>query len=103
MVGDGCFIAAVRPGTDAQEKIGPGDQVISWQGFAPSRATLWKLDYSINRLFAASVQQFTIRRPDGSERKAEVKLRIKQLKRVLDFTNDEDYYQMIREEENGSA
>ncbi len=100
MVGDGCFITAVRPGTDAQEKISPGDQVISWQGFAPSRATLWKLDYSINRLFAASVQQFTIRRPDGSERKVEVKLRVKQLKRVLDLTSDEDYYQMIREEEN---
>jgi C-terminal processing protease CtpA/Prc len=100
MVGDGCFITAVRPGTDAEEKIVPGDQVISWQGFAPTRATLWKLDYSINRLYAASVQQFTVRRPDGSEHKVEVKLKVKQMKRVLDLTSEQDYYQMVREEEN---
>jgi carboxyl-terminal processing protease len=100
MVGDACFITAVRPGTDAEEKLAPGDQVLSWQGFAPTRATLWKLDYSINRLYQSTVQQFTIRRPDGSERKVEVRLKTKQLKRVLDLTSDEDYFQMIRDEEN---
>lgn len=100
MVGELCFITAVRPGADAQEKLAPGDQVISWQGFAPKRATLWKIDYATNRLASATVQQFAIRRPDGSERYVEVKLKVKQLKRVLDLTSDADYYQMIRDEEN---
>jgi C-terminal processing protease CtpA/Prc len=100
MVGDACFITAVRPGTDAAEKLAPGDQVISWQGFAPSRATMWKLNYSINGLFAATVQQFVIRRPDGSERKVELNIKVKQRKRVLDLTTGEDIDQMIREEEN---
>jgi C-terminal processing protease CtpA/Prc len=100
MVGDRCLITAVRPGSDAQEKLAPGDEVIAWQGFAPKRATFWKLNYSINRLFAAPVQQFAIRRPDGSEHKVEVTVKVKQLKRVLDLTSETDLYQLIREEEN---
>ena len=100
MVGDRCFMTAVRPGSDAEEKLAPGDEVLSWEGFPPMRSTLWKLSYSINRLYSNPSQHFTLRRPDGTERKVEVALRTKQEKRVLDLTTDADYYQMIRDEEN---
>ncbi len=45
MIGDRCFITAVRPNRDASEKLAAGDEVLTWQGYAPTRETLWTMSY----------------------------------------------------------
>jgi hypothetical protein len=50
MVGDACYVTEVRPGSDAEQKIHPGDQIISLDGYAISRADLWQLDYYLNQI-----------------------------------------------------
>ena len=45
MVGDRCFVTALKPKSDAEAKLKPGDEVISVDGFRPTRSTLWKMGY----------------------------------------------------------
>lgn len=51
MIGDKCFVIAVKPKSDA-EKMGlkPGDQVLSLESFKPGRNILWKMNYFYNAL-----------------------------------------------------
>jgi len=101
MVGDRCFITAVRPGTDAIEKLAPGDEVLTWEGYRPVRDTMWKLDYAFNRIYARPSLHLGIRKPDGSQQLVEVATKAKEEKRVLDLTEPgSDYFQLLRDEEN---
>jgi len=51
MIGDKCFVTAVKPKSDA-EKMGlkPGDQILSLESFKPDRSVLWKMSYFYNAL-----------------------------------------------------
>jgi len=100
MVGDACFITNVRPRTDASEKLSPGDRVISVEGHTPERANLWLMNYAINDLYALTALHLQLVRPDGTEQAVEVKAKIRQEKRVLDMTSGDDYWQLVREDEN---
>jgi C-terminal processing protease CtpA/Prc len=47
MIGDTCFVVAVKPGSDAQGKgLKQGDVIQSIDGFQPSRSNLWKIHYA---------------------------------------------------------
>jgi C-terminal processing protease CtpA/Prc len=101
MIGDRCFVTAVRPGGPANEKLTPGDEVIEWEGAAPARDTLWKMTYMFNQLYSLPIQHLVVRGPGGAERKVEITAREHQEKRVLDLTNgDGDIWQLMRDEEN---
>jgi C-terminal processing protease CtpA/Prc len=100
IIGENCFVIAVRPGSDAAEKLAPGDQVLDIEGLRVARQNLWKVSYAVNRLYALPVVHMNIRRPDGSERKVEVSARITPEKRVLDITKGDDIWQLIRQDEN---
>jgi len=101
MVGDRCFVTAVRPDGPANEKLTPGDEVITWEGFNPTRKTLWKMTYSFNRLYSFPIQHLVVRSPDGAQRNVEIAAREHREKRVLDLTSGGDIWQLIREQENG--
>jgi C-terminal processing protease CtpA/Prc len=102
MVGDRCFITAVRPGTDATEKLAPGDQVVAWQNFAPTRENLWRMNYVFIQLYNAPGMHLTIRHADGSEATVDVATKSRQEKRVLDLTSTDsnDLWQLRRDSEN---
>ena len=101
MIGDRCFVTAVRPNTDASEKLAPGDEVVTWEGFTPTRQTLWKMNYAFNTLYGLQTHHLKIRAPDGTERNVEVMPKVTQGKRILYLTGDNmDLWQLIREEEN---
>jgi hypothetical protein len=55
MIGDRCFITAVRPNRDATEKLAVGDEVLTWQNFTPKRDTLWTMNYIFNGLLSLPV------------------------------------------------
>ena len=46
MVGDKCFVSAVKPKSDAEKKgLQVGDEVWTVDGFGPVRENLWKMKY----------------------------------------------------------
>jgi len=100
VVGDDCYVTNVRPRTDASEKLSPGDRVISLQGYAPTRANLWKINYLINSLSAVTTLRMQVVRPDGAEKTVEVAAKLRQQKRVLDLTSGDDFWQLVREDDN---
>jgi C-terminal processing protease CtpA/Prc len=68
MVGDRCYVTEVRPGSDAEQKIHPGDQIISLDGYAISRGDLWQLDYYLRQLAPKPVTGMAVRAPSGETR-----------------------------------
>lgn len=105
MVGDACFITEVRPGTDAAGKIKPGDQVLSLEGYTPTREDLWKIEYIFKSLAPRPALHLAVRDPAGLERQVLINAKIKEGKRVLDLTwegfagGSGDIWQVVREEE----
>lgn len=100
MIGDRCFITAVRPDSDAAEKLAPGDQVLAWQGFTPARDTLRTMSYVFNTLLSLPVMKLDVRSPDGKTRQVSISPKVTQDKRVLDLNDDNDFWKMVRQEEN---
>ena len=100
MVGDDCYVTSVRPRSDASEKLSPGDRVIALQGYAPTRDSLWKMNYFFNTLAAFTTLQLQIVRPDGAGKTVDVAAKLRQDKRVLDLTSGDDLWQLIREDDN---
>ncbi len=103
MIGDHCFITAVRPGRDISEKLAPGDEVLQWQGFAPQRDTLWTMNYIFNTLLSLPAMNLVVRGPDGRERNVQVTPKVTREKQVLDLHNDSDFWKLVRDEENGES
>ena len=50
IVGDDCYVTEVRPEADAAQKLHPGDQVLSLNGYAVGRKDLWQLEYYLGRI-----------------------------------------------------
>ncbi len=88
-VGDNCFITAVEKGSDAAaQNIKPGDQVLSIEGFHPTREASWKLHYAFNSIAPRSAVHFVLASPGGQPRQLEVKSSVVKLRQVIDLTID---------------
>ncbi|HXW61805.1 MAG TPA: S41 family peptidase [Candidatus Acidoferrales bacterium] len=99
--GDDVFVTHVRPGTDAESKVHPGDQITLYQGFSVNRRDFHDLSYYLNSLSPLAVSQLNLRDPDGGIRQVSVNSKLQQGRKVLDFTSGgSDVWQYIREEEN---
>jgi carboxyl-terminal processing protease len=72
MVGDKCYITNVRPGTDAAQKLHPGDQVSTLDGYTFDRTNLWRLEYYLYRLPPRGTTEFTLRDVSGRVRQESV-------------------------------
>ncbi|HVG35855.1 MAG TPA: S41 family peptidase [Pyrinomonadaceae bacterium] len=101
MIGAKCYIIAVQPGSDAEAKgLKPGDQVLSLNGYEPTRDDLWKMQYTYYALKPQESMQFVLQSPGGQPREVEVKSKIITRKRVLDMSGSgatTDVNQLIRD------
>ncbi|HXN19638.1 MAG TPA: hypothetical protein VN875_14975 [Candidatus Binatus sp.] len=61
--GEDCFITRVRPGTDAESKVHPGDQVLGYNNFAVNRGDLWKMSYYFDSLSPQKASILALRDP----------------------------------------
>ncbi|MBI4851739.1 MAG: PDZ domain-containing protein [Acidobacteria bacterium] len=105
MIGNKCFVVAVKPNSDADKKgLKAGDEVLTINGFTPSRQDLWKIQYAYNVLRPQTSMRFNLKKPDGKESEIDVNAKITQGKVVKDLTDGEgsDILDMIREQENSS-
>ena len=104
MIGDKCYVVAVKPGSDAEAKgLKEGDEIYSIDGFGPTRQNMWKIHYSYQALRPRPGMRLVVIKPDGKEQQLDVLAKVKQLKRVLNLTGNDsgtDIYDLIRQQEN---
>ena len=102
MIGDRPFVSRVRPGTDAESKVHPGDEIVTYNRYIVDRPSFWKLNYYVDSLAPNPATALVLKSPEGQQREENVIARIQQLKRVMDLTLGDgglDYFQMIRDNE----
>jgi C-terminal processing protease CtpA/Prc len=103
-IGNQCFIAAVKPGSDAEAKgLKPGDLVLSIDGFKPSRKELWKLEYYYYALSPRAGVHMVVQSPGQAPRDLDIAAKVRHLKRILSLVNAQatlDINDLIRESED---
>lgn len=102
MIGDKCFVTAVKPGSDAESKgLKAGDEISTINGTTPTRDNSWEIEYYFYALRPQPGIKLAVRKPGGQEAELPVLAKITPLKRVMDLTGS-DIFQLIRENENAT-
>ena len=103
MIGDKCYIVAVKPGSDAEAKgLKEGDEIYSIFGYQPLRDNIWKLQYLIRALRPQPEVKFVLMKSDAKPREVDVLAKITTEKRVVDLTGSDegaDIWNFVRQEE----
>lgn len=89
MVGENCFVTAVKPRTDAEAKgLKPGDAILAVDGYRPSRDNLWKMYYRYYALMPTRSIRLVVQSPgEAQPREIEVMSKIEQGAAVTDWGN----------------
>lgn len=87
MIGDKCFVIAVKPKSDAEKQgLKVGDEILSIDGFKPSRKEMWKVNYYYNAISPRTGLSLKIQSPDEKEsRDLNIASKVTQMKAVLNF------------------
>jgi C-terminal processing protease CtpA/Prc len=103
MIGDKCYVVAIRPGSDAATKLKLGDEVLAIDEHQPTRENLWKMKYLYHVLRPQPGMNVVLQSPGEQPRQLNVLAKVKEGKRRIDLTlnnNTNDLFDLIREEEN---
>lgn len=101
-IGQQFFVTALRPKTDAANKLKPGDEILKLEGFVPTRPSLWLLEHILERVDPRPRLRFDLRSPDGASRREEVLPKVTQTKAEMNLTIEgggADIWKLIREQE----
>ena len=102
-VGDAVYVSAVRPGSDAEAKgLKAGDRVIAAGGYEVTRGVLWKWNYLYKSLKPQGGLNLVVQSPGGQPRELVAMAKVTQDKQLVDLTDPNEWFQMIREAENDS-
>ena len=98
VVGDKAYITGVKEKSDADLKgLKIGDEVISMNGFRPTRSEMWKMIYYYQVLSPQMRIVLDVKSPGGEPRRVEVDSKITKLKTVVNLTDSIDLNEAIRE------
>jgi C-terminal processing protease CtpA/Prc len=86
MIGDDCFITRVRPATDAETKVHPGDQVMAFSGYSVTHADFNRILYYFNLFSPQPAIKLGLRDPAGNERETTVLAKVQDLKSAVDLS-----------------
>ena len=101
IIGDNCYVTAVRPGTDAEAKgLKPGDLVLKAGGYDIIRENLWKFQYLYNVLRPQAGMRVVVQSPGGAPRELELLAKVTEGKSLTDLTSGNEIFNLIRKEEN---
>lgn len=99
MIGQKCYVLGVRPQTDTEKKsVKPGDQILSINGYVPTRENLWKINFVFNALRPQHALRLSLLSPGGERRNVEIEAEMKQLPFLKDLTLN-GLFENIRESE----
>lgn len=103
MIGDKCFVTAVKPGSDAEAKgLKEGDEIWTLNDLGPTRDNFWKMGYLFQTLRPQPGMKLQIIRPNGKQEELLIAAKITERKRVMDLTSGGDVWDLIRENENAA-
>jgi C-terminal processing protease CtpA/Prc len=104
MIGDNCFVTAVKPGSDAEKQgLKVGDQVLAINRFQPTRKDYWKMEYYYNALAPQPGLNLIVQSPNEQPRELAVAAHVRQEKRILNFTGTDagtDIWEYMRKMED---
>ena len=105
MIGDKAFVSVVKPKSDAAAKgLKPGDQVLSFEGFRPTRKDLWKMNYFYYLLSPRTKLRLKILRPGESEPvDIDIAAKVTTKKRILNLPQGQDFNDLIREADDAAS
>lgn len=99
MIGEKCYVVAVKPGSDAEAKgLKEGDEIYTIDGIGPIRQNLWKILYLYQALSPRGGMRLVVIKPDGKQQELDVMAKITRGKRVMDLTGS-DIFDLIRQQE----
>jgi carboxyl-terminal processing protease len=79
IVGDDPYVFSVEAGSDAEKKgLAPGDRVLAWNRFQPTRQNLWQIRYLYDFIRPQSMQRILVRKPNGVEAAVDVESKVEQ-------------------------
>jgi C-terminal processing protease CtpA/Prc len=100
MIGDQCYVIAVKPGTDAEAKgLKPGDILHLVDGFKITRENFEPFNYLYNVLQPKTSLSVVVQSPFEQPRKVEFNASTRQGKKIVDLTSSMDLSDLIREEQ----
>ncbi|MDX6444827.1 MAG: hypothetical protein QOH71_1901 [Blastocatellia bacterium] len=98
-IGDSCFVTVVEAGSDAETQgLHPGDEVLSLDGFRPTRESLWKMEYNYSVLRPQPGKRIVVRTPSGEQRELALKAKVE--KRSKQINPEEWFTQMSKDQED---
>jgi carboxyl-terminal processing protease len=100
IIGDRPFIIRVRPGTDAEAKVKPGDQVVTLNGYELHRGDLDDLMYYLHTLAPQPATKLVLRSPAGEEKTVVAAAKTWAEHLVLDENAVTDYWLYSLQEES---
>jgi C-terminal processing protease CtpA/Prc len=101
MMGNKCFVTAVKPHSDADAKgVKVGDQVQMIDEVTPSRENLWLFYYLYNALHPRPVVKITVQSPGEQPRQLELAAKIVTRKKIIDLSDTIDLNVWIRERDD---
>lgn len=102
MIGNKAIVTAIKPKSDAEAKgLKVGDQIVAVDNTIIDRANLWLMKYLYYTLRPQPEMRLSILRPGKTaEEEITVLAKITQGQRLLDLTQGQDIFKLIRESEN---
>ena len=101
MIWSRCFITHVRPGSDAQAKgLSPGDEILSFNGFTPSRENLWAINYLYNTLRPQPGFRLEVQTPSGEKRQVDAMAKVTPLADLAYRPGASVRYDLYRQDED---
>ena len=101
VIGDKCYVTAVKPGSDAEVKgLKQGDEIYTIDGFGPTRENIWKIQYLYHALRPQPGMRLVTIKPDGTNQQVDVLAKVREGKRVMDLTSGNDFWDLIRDSES---
>lgn len=103
MHGDKCFVTLVKPKSDAEAKgLKVGDQIVTMQGFRPSRKDLWKMNYYFNIVGKRANMTLGVLSPGETEpRTLTIDAKVKQKEKVI--TREQFIYDYFKQDDRDAV
>lgn len=81
MIGQNCVVTDVKKGSDAETKgLKRGDVIRAIGNFAPTRESLWKIEYLLYALNPVESMKILVLNSDGTERELDIRSSFKSIK-----------------------